>query len=197
MYKFFKISCLVASLLPLWFCIIIRYTIEFLAGTISWRWNDFIPYIFIFVLLSLFISLLANVHSICLIRAKSKENNNRETYKIKDINKKDNYTLDFLLSFIIPFLGFYSNGDSVERLIGVITSLIYIVIIFLIKSKNNQVFTNVFLEILSFKFYSISVGDNESNEIKIDNALLITNRKLVKKGDIIDVFQIQNDTFIL
>lgn len=195
MSKHFKIASLVASLFPLWLCVIIRYLVEMLFGDFSFKWAQVHIYLLIIIGIFLILSGVCNILCLVLFRDYSKHKNGRLTYRINSYSRRKNYTIDFLLSFIIPLLAFFSSSAAMEKIVGLITSIVYIAIIGVIYYKNNSVFSNIFFELFGYKFYEANVSFKMGQEEKSSDVLIISRKDEIQ--DLEDLKDITKDILVL
>lgn len=195
MSKHFKIASLIASLFPLWVCVMIRYLIEMGFGVFTLRWDQVHIYLLIFVGIMLVLSILSNVLCLVLFANYTSQKNGRTTYKINSCNRKKNYTIDFLLSFIVPLLAFFSSSVAEEKIIGLVISLIYIVIIGIIYYKNNSIFSNILFELFGYKFYEANVSVKNNQEERSFDTLIISTK--VGMQSVEDLKEIAKDILTL
>lgn len=145
MSKYFKFFMLITSFLPLWISILFSDFISIFYIKSDNIGTEIITIIIILVLS--IVSVFNILKCIKLEKVKSKEN-----ILIEEIILEKTITVEYLLSYVLPLFAF-----DFTLWFDCIKFLIYFFCIGYLSIKNDNVYTNIFLEILGYKIYRCRV----------------------------------------
>lgn len=175
MSKKFRWNMFYTSFIPLWVSLIVIYTCNIVEYLISNKFSfcEFIKVNGIQVLM-IFILIITNVISIYKLLSflKNKKNENDvEKSTISNVKKCNKFCSEFLLAYILPMVAF----DFME-IKSILIFLIYFFTIAFLCIRNNNVYSNILLEIFKYKFYEGDVTLRILGELKTIKKILIISK---------------------
>ena len=138
--------------------------------------SDFIFFICIFLLIL--------VNLIWIIIFKITRSWTSSTYTVKKSINRSSDALDYIIAYVITFLGFeFKTWQDITSI------FILLIVIFFVYVHSNLIFTNPLLNIFGFKIQQVEV--QEGGEM-----VLITKKFNLKKGDKITVKNMSDNIFL-
>ena len=163
MWLKFKWHMFITSFIPLWVAIVFIDIWDIVAGFIkNWArdisfWQNLssclimllLPVISVVIILVVLIISINGINSFIKTRQKGKNN-----YAIiKEAKKESRLTTEYLLSYILPLIAF-----DFGTLRDVILFLIFFALLAILCIKNNNLYTNIYLELRQYKIYTCDIG---------------------------------------
>lgn len=194
MDKRFKWNMLITSFIPLWVSIIISDMWDIVIYVVS-RWKhllnldmDFKYVLFRFLkanglmISSIMVISIVVVISIVdiklFIRAKEKEGNS-PVGRLLRITRANKLSAEFLLAYILPLIAFDFSDAK-----GVALFVLYFCVLAFLCIRNNNIYTNIYLEIKKFRMYECDVECRVANGSKVyKNSLVLSRRDLTTRTD--------------
>lgn len=153
----------ITSLIPLWLAIVFIDCWEMVDGSIK-KWNSNISTVenlsicastYLLQIISITIIIFVVVVSlICInrfLRSRADGKNNYAT--LKSAKKESKLTTEYLLSYILPLIAFdFGNLRDVILFLGFFAILAFLCI------KNNNLYTNIYLELRKYKIYTCDIA---------------------------------------
>lgn len=113
-----------------------------------------------------------------------------KTYFIDSINDQSDLSLNYLYTYIIPFLSFSYND-----LIGVFSVSIFVVMTAIIYINSNLLYINPFLNIMGYSMFKIKTNHDSR---KIDIIIIAENKNNnINIGDKVHLTPINNNIYLL
>lgn len=176
MSKNFKIYMFITSFLPLWLSIIFMDFISIFYMKANNIKTEIISIIIILVLL------IISMYKILKIRNIYDKKVSHSIY-ISDINIEKKLTTEHLLSYVLPLFAF-----DFTLWYDCVKFLIYFLSILLLCVKNDNVYINIFLEIMGYKVYSCKAKFNTEENYQI---YIISKEIMVfKNGHILNIIEL-------
>ena len=146
----------------------------------------------ILALLVIFIT----INSVCGINAFLKiqqKSVNKQSGRIMKAKKLRNLSSEFLLAYILPLIAF-----NFSVLCDVILFIVYFMFLAWLCVRNNNVYTNILLELKGYKIYECDIECNILNKtITYTDSLLISTQDLTLQiGNTIDYWDFDKDIYI-
>lgn len=187
----FKWNMFITSFIPLWIAIIVSDLWDIISYIICWEWqngskmqsnNFFVCFCMDNMLLLITISIVLTVVADSIIelsmfiRRKERETSKPKGHLIKT-ERSNKVSAEFLLAYILPMIAFdFSNVKSVALF------CLYFLILAYLCIRNNNVYTNIYLELKKYRMYKCDVECYIANGKKIyQNSLVISKRDLISK----------------
>ena len=159
MWRKFKWDMFVTSFIPLWISIIVIDTWEFVLIVLE-KWDEEIEFLEnlgallstgCVQIISIIIIIIVVICSICGINAflkklNSSDNNPKAT--VLKATKANKLSSEFLLAYILPMIAF-DFGDLQKLFLF----LIYFAVLSYLCIRNNNIYTNIFLEFKGYRMY--------------------------------------------
>lgn len=140
MSNLFKICMFVTSFIPLWISILFIEVMSLIEKT-KYFWSEIIMLVLIIVILPISVFIMAKFLG-------RKEAESGEPYEIVNAKQEKGLTSEFLLSYILPLFAFnFTEWKSV------VLFLIYFLILAFLCIRNDNVYANLVLEKMHYKFY--------------------------------------------
>ena len=204
-----KVALFITSFFPLWVSIffinfwsVITFVLPKLKNRISLEmitWNNFLVLFFekwLELSFSIFILFLFIYSAIILnnfIKRNSKSTNNSNG-QIKKVTRAFNLSSDFLLAYILPMVAFdFSNLKDVILFVTLFLTLAFLCI------RNENIYTNLFLEFLGYQMFYIDLKEdiNDESSIVRENILFLSKEDLrLRINGEITYYQINNFIYI-
>lgn len=167
----FKFAMFITSLLPLWVTIIfldlwdiIQSLVDNINLLLYLTQIISVAVIFVVCLISIFY-LLYFLHY--------KENTRYRTFTIIAAHKENRLTVQFLISYIVPLIAFdFSNIKDL------IVFVLFIFVLGYLCIKNNNVYINIFLELLHYKIYIVTFKYKLIDDVIEENVFALSKIKL-------------------
>ena len=146
---------------------------------------------FLLPIISVIIILIVSLISInginSFIKTRQKVKNNYAV--IKGAKKESRLTTEYLLSYILPLIAF-----DFGSLRDVILFLIFFAVLAILCIKNNNLYTNFYLEIWHYKIYTCDIGisimDKENEYL---NCFVLSKEDLTQNiGETLNVWEFEN-----
>lgn len=190
MDKKFKWNMFITSFIPLWLSIIVAdvwSVIEY--GINHWSYGQKFIYNLkylagenIVCLLVVFITFILMLISICSINIFIKDkrsNNNPPKVKIKNALRVNKLSTEYLLAYILPMIAF----DFAE-LKSIILFVIYFAMLAFLCIRNNNVYTNIWLEFKGYKMFLCALeAEKLGRTYEYNNCLVISKNNLTTQID--------------
>lgn len=140
MSNLFKICMFVTSFIPLWISILFIEVMSLIEKT-KYFWSEVIMLTLIIVILPLSVFVMISF-------LRKKETEAGEPYEIVNAKQEKGLTSEFLLSYILPLFAFdFTEWKSV------VLFWIYFLILAFLCIRNDNVYANLVLEKMHYKFY--------------------------------------------
>lgn len=163
MGKKFKWDMFVTSFIPLWVSIVVidiwttfesmfsswDHEISYWDNLFATAIDNLLPIITIFILLVFVISSMRNIKK--FLNARSKEPN-KPSGTIKSARRANKLTSEFLLAYILPMIAF-----DFSEIKSVVLFIVYFSVLAFLCIRNNNVYTNIYLEFLRHKMYDCDI----------------------------------------
>lgn len=190
MNKFFKWNMFVTALLPLWVSIIFKNLWDFFD---HYNKDKFFTLEINFVIVILILCLFSCFSMISFLRYKKKDKNLKEGI-VKKAKLENKLSSEFLLFYILPMIVFdYSKLRDVFLFCLIFLTLAFLCI------RNNNIYTNILLEILGYKIYKADVGISVLDKKEINKDMLIISGKniVLSIDNVIEFLDFENDIYIV
>lgn len=204
-----KIALFITSFFPLWVSIffinfwsVITFVLPKLKNRISLEmitWNNFLEFFcekwleISFSILILFLFIYSAIILNNFIKRNSKSTNNSNG-QIKKVTRAFNLSSDFLLAYILPMVAFdFSNLKDVILFVTLFLTLAFLCI------RNENIYTNLFLEFLGYQMFYIDLKEdiNDESSIVRENILFLSKEDLrLRINGEITYYQINNFIYI-
>lgn len=204
-----KIALFITSFFPLWVSIffinfwsVITFVLPKLKNRISLEmitWNNFLELFcekwleISFSILILFLFIYSAIILNNFIKRNSKSTNNSNG-QIKKVTRAFNLSSDFLLAYILPMVAFdFSNLKDVILFVTLFLTLAFLCI------RNENIYTNLFLEFLGYQMFYIDLKEdiNDESSIVRENILFLSKEDLrLRINGEITYYQINNFIYI-
>lgn len=163
MGKFFKWSMFFTSFLPLWFSIIVIDLFDIIGYLLKHvQFNPLrheqilcviscisVPIITICVIL---LCSAVSIYGVNQEISKQKKNPKLPSGRITRAKKANKITTEFLLAYILPMIAFdYTNLKQI------VLFLVYFTVLSFLCIRNNNIYTNILLEIKGYKMYDCDI----------------------------------------
>lgn len=204
-----KVALFITSFFPLWVSIffinfwsVITFVLPKLKNRISLEmitWNNFLELFcekwleISFSILILFLFIYSAIILNNFIKRNSKSTNNSNG-QIKKVTRAFNLSSDFLLAYILPMVAFdFSNLKDVILFVTLFLTLAFLCI------RNENIYTNLFLEFLGYQMFYIDLKEdiNDESSIVRENILFLSKEDLrLRINGEITYYQINNFIYI-
>lgn len=204
-----KVALFITSFFPLWVSIffinfwsVIIFVLPKLKNRISLEmitWNNFLELFcekwleISFSILILFLFIYSAIILNNFIKRNSKSTNNSNG-QIKKVTRAFNLSSDFLLAYILPMVAFdFSNLKDVILFVTLFLTLAFLCI------RNENIYTNLFLEFLGYQMFYIDLKEdiNDESSIVRENILFLSKEDLrLRINGEITYYQINNFIYI-
>lgn len=185
MNKLFKSAMFFTSFLPLWVTILF-INIKSIVECNTPLWTEYIS------VACVLLGLLAS--AIIFLGAKrGLKKVVYKKYRILEATQEKGITSEFLLSYILPLFAFdFTKWDDV------IQFLIYFSILAFLCIRNNNVYANLFFEIMHYKFYTCElIWTSEPTTAPIQ-IIAISNKNLcANKGNTVDISPLNKPFYLV
>ena len=195
----------VTSFIPLWISIIVIDIWTVIESTTK-KWNcaarlwenmltatinNLLPIITILLLLFLVISSMISIKKFLDNRMKE---NNKPKGTIKSARKANKLSSEFLLAYILPMIAF-----DFENIKAVVLFIIYFSVLAILCIRNNNVYTNIFVEFLGYKMYECAIEcQGLSDKYLYENCLLISRIDLTLEiGNDLPYWDFENYIYVI
>ena len=122
------------------------------------------------LMLSIYIVISINHINSVIQREKHSQGKSKGT--VKRARKANKLTSEFLLAYILPMFAFdFSNLKSI------VLFLIYFGILSFLCIRNNNIYTNIFLEIKGYRMYDCDIECNVMNDLHLYTDSIIISKK--------------------
>lgn len=203
------VALFITSFFPLWVSIffinfwsVITFVLPKLKNRISLEmitWNNFLELFcekwleISFSILILFLFIYSAIILNNFIKRNSKSTNNSNG-QIKKVTRAFNLSSDFLLAYILPMVAFdFSNLKDVILFVTLFLTLAFLCI------RNENIYTNLFLEFLGYQMFYIDLKEdiNDESSIVRENILFLSKEDLrLRINGEITYYQINNFIYI-
>lgn len=204
-----KVALFITSFFPLWVSIffinlwsVIKFSLPKLKNRVSLKmitWNNFLELFcekwleISFSILILFLFIYSAIILNNFIKRNSKSTNNSNG-QIKKVIRAFNLSSDFLLAYILPMVAFnFSNLRDVILFVTLFLTLAFLCI------RNENIYTNLFLEFLGYQMFYIDLKEdiNDESSIVRENILFLSKEDLrLRINGEITYYQINNFIYI-
>ena len=200
----FKWDMFVTSFLPLWISIFVINIWNICANALD-NWNGKISVcanvidvlvnnVTEFVVL-VFICIIA-INGMCSISnflKRQNATNNKQTAKIIRAKKANKLSAEFLLTYILPMIAF-----DFSKLQDITLFVIYFIVLAILCVRNNNVYTNIYLEFKGYKMYECDMECAILNKKHVyTDSLVISSKDLtVEIGNSIKYWDFENYIYI-
>lgn len=190
MDKRFKWNMFITSFIPLWLSIIVADIWSVIGyGIKNWSHKRNLIYnlkylalenvICISVIFITFILMLISAWSINMFLRDKRSNNTPPKVKIKRALRANKLSTEFLLAYILPMIAF----DFTE-LKSVVLFVIYFAMLTFLCIRNNNVYTNIWLEFKGYKMYTCDIETEKlGRPHEYNDCLVISKNDLTTKID--------------
>lgn len=190
-----KVALFITSFFPLWVSIffINLWSVKMIT------WNNFLELFcekwleISFSILILFLFIYSAIILNNFIKRNSKSTNNSNG-QIKKVTRAFNLSSDFLLAYILPMVAFnFSNLRDVILFVTLFLTLAFLCI------RNENIYTNLFLEFLGYQMFYIDLKEdiNDESSIVRENILFLSKEDLrLRINGEITYYQINNFIYI-
>lgn len=193
--KKFKWHMLITSFYPMWLSIILTFSFDIGKALLKCNklgWFHYVEMaIFCVIIVNVIISTIFVVEFVK--RKTSNQNEKSGIATIIEAKRSNKLLTDFLLSYILPMIAF----DFASPL-GMALFIIYFIILAILSIRNNNVYTNILMEIMRFKIYLCTLQYKVGTEIvKLSDCLVLSKLKLpAKVNQEIYYFDFDKDIFL-
>ncbi|MCI5893559.1 MAG: hypothetical protein MRZ66_09240 [Clostridiales bacterium] len=190
MGKKFKWDMIITSFIPLWISIIIVSCFDigkFIAENPKYNQN-LITYLFrivfnmrmMFILILIVVTVLINsIIGINSFLKTVQTSGNKQNGKIMKSKKASSSIPEFLIAYILPMIAF----DFTE-IQGIILFCVYFFILSWLCIRNNDVYTNILLEIKKYKMYKCDIECNVLNgKVVYYDSIIISKQDLTMQNN--------------
>ena len=177
----FKTNMFITSFLPLWFSIIFMNVWDIGTHIIE-NWNNNITFsvniksavesnwLGIVVVLLAFITPIYSMTSIAKFIKEKAKTPNKPRAKVVKAKRANKLTSEFLLAYILPMIAFDFTDPR-----DLILFTVYFIVLARLCISNNNIYTNIFLEIKKYKLYECDIERCVMNKTKTyENTLVIS-----------------------
>lgn len=201
----FKWHMFVTSFLPLWLSIIIidiwdafEYGLEKwnadsdvvtnLANIVTAKWLNFALVCLLIILCGVAIIWLNN-----FLKKKKKRSDRAEKSKIIKARKERLLSSEYLLAYVLPLVAF-----DFSALRDVIVFIIFFSVLAFLCVRNDNIYTNIFLELKGYKLYMCDIERVLVDKNKVVNDVLFLSKNDLRQrtNGSIPVVEFSNDIFI-
>ena len=182
----FKLAIFLTSFLPLWITILFIEIVSIYEKEKSA--NLTIEYIMIALIVIILV-----FSFICVSRALKKVHSSRlRPYIIREAKMESGISTEFLLSYILPLIAFdFTSWDQIIQFI------FFFLILTFLSVRNNNVYVNVWLEVMGYRFYSCQlVWESEPNTDTIDGLVLSKVDLVSRKGTVVELLNLNPPFYI-
>lgn len=204
MNKKFKWDMFITSLIPLWLSMLTftgfdigTYILGNPIGEMKWYtylYDFFRSNILEFIIMiAVSFTVLNSICGICIFLRRQGESGNKQSGTIIVAKKLRNVSSEFLLAYILPLIAF-----DFSILKDVILFAIYFFLLAWLCVRNNNVYTNIFLELKGYKVYECSFKRYVMNmPVVYSDSLIISKQDLTLLiNNKIDYWDFDNDIYI-
>ena len=203
-----KWNMFITSFIPLWITIVLSDLWDIM-GYILVRWNnrdnlqfDFqdalrrfleanlLTFVTIIVICILVITSVIGLNG--FLKKKEQEENTLRGRLLR-VSRANKLSAEFLLAYILPMVAFdFSKGK------GVMLFVVYFLILAYLCIRNNNIYTNIYLELKRYRMYECDVECRVANGYKIyPDSLVISRRDLTtRSGDDMKYWDFDNYVYI-
>lgn len=186
----FKWNMFVTAFIPLWISIIVADVWDIVEdGMGYWSYKNGILFILnqiyqtklvsILVVLVTFLMMLCSICSISRFIKEKRNHNELPKIKIKKAIRADKLSSEFLLAYILPMLAF-----DFTKLKSVFLFVIYFCVLAFLCIRNNNVYTNIWLEFKGYKMFLCDLETKRMSRTHIyTDCLVISKNNLTVKID--------------
>ena len=203
--KKFKWDMLITSFIPLWISIIIIYGYNLINYIINCNlpyknlmeylsnlfFNNIIEFIGILILI---IVSFNSIHGINKFLREQKNSRNKQSGKLLKTKKIKTLSSDFLLAYILPMTAF--DFSSVR---DIILFIVYFTLLAWICLRNNNIYTNILLEIKGYKMYECDIQCTVLNQATTySDSLVISQKDLTMQiNNNVDFWDFENYIYLV
>lgn len=199
MWLKFKWHMFITSFIPLWVAIVFIDVWDIVVGFIK-NWTKDISFwqnlsgcliMFLLPIISVIIILIVSIISInginAFIKTRQKGKNNYAV--IKNAKKESRLTTEYLLSYILPLIAF-----DFSCLRDVILFLIVFAVLAILCIKNNNLYTNIYLELRHYNIYTCDIGISiMDKENEYFNCFVLSKEDLTQNiGEQLNMWEFEN-----
>ena len=187
MWNRFKWHMFVTSFIPLWATIIFIDVWEMVCqGRKTWKTeftflenikncisNNMIQFISVLVI---FLVVIVSIISIEKAMRKREKANN-DVAIIKKVHKESFLSTQYLLSYILPLVAF-----DFGSLRDIIIFLLFFAVLAFLSIRNNNVYTNIYLELRSYKIYTCDIQITKiDKKVKYEDCFVLSKVDLIQE----------------
>ena len=199
----FKCSMFITSFIPLWISIIVSDSWVLLSGAVKLLKYDSILlsiinickvyYLCIIVIIIIIFVMISSISYINNFIREKKNNTNPPVVCIRSAVKSNKLSSEFLLAYILPMIAF-----DFADLKNLVLFSIYFTILAFLCIRNNNVYTNIFLEIKGYKMYICNLEKNNIGVMSIyEDCLVISKNNLtIDIGNNMAYWDFENNIYI-
>ena len=199
----FKCSMFITSFIPLWISIIVSDCWVLLSGAVKLLKYDSILlsiinickvyYLCIIVIIIITFVMVSSIFYIKKFIREKRSNTNPPEICIRSAVKSNKLSSDFLLAYILPMIAF-----DFADLKNLVLFLIYFTILAFLCIRNNNVYTNIFLEMKGYKMYICNLEKNNIGVVsKYEDCLVISKNNLtIDIGNNMGYWDFENNIYI-
>lgn len=197
-----KLSLFITAFLPLWCSMIVTY-IWSIGSYIGDKWcrrdrfqrnliRVFENNVFTIIMISI---ILSGICICCLVIKKEiiERKEPRPKARVCNVRRANKLSSEFLLAYVLPMVSF-----DFLAIRDIILFIIYFITLAIICLKNNNVYTNIFLELYGFNLYECDLTRKVIDvDIEYKGALIISRLDLTQPGNSnIDYYDFDNYVYI-
>ncbi len=112
-------------------------------------------------------------------------------YKVLTVTGKGSEALNYIVTYIIPFLSFKTS-----QLEDLISLLIFLVIIAFVYIESNLLYINPMLNIIGYRIYESEVKSVETQASEEFSLIVITSEKRIKKKSTVRLIHLSDDIYL-
>lgn len=185
MNKFFKFAMFYTSFTPLWITILFINTLSICKGNKNII-TELVGICSILVIFAFSLVIIIKVF-------KNIQNNHIIDYKIINATQEKGITSEYLLSYILPLFVFdFTKWESIVQF------LIYYVILAFLCVRNNNVYVNLILECMGYRFYSCKLIWASEPKVSPKQAIVISKKNLCSMpGSTIDAIRLDSPFYLM
>jgi len=204
MWRKFKWDMFVTSFIPLWISIF-AINIWDIVSVFLRQWNQKtnaidnihnclysarIQWISIVVIAAMVIISIAGINGFI---KKLKVSTNNSLGKIVNATKANKLSAEFLLAYILPMIAF--NFDEIQN---IVLFLIYFAVLAFLCIRNNNIYTNIYLEFKGYKMYTCNIECSvlEGKHLYHDSLIISTIDLTLEEGNNVEYWDFDNYIYI-
>lgn len=185
MSNLFKFSMFFTSFIPLWITVIFKDVLSIYSNE-KYVCTEWISIILIMIVLVMSITIMIKG-----IKTMEKSRG-YSPYKIISVEKLNGLSSEYLLAYVVPLFAF-----DFTTWFGAVEFLVYFLILMFLCVKNNNVYSNLILEIQDYKFYNCELQNAIETQTPTICKTIISKQPLSSKnGHVIDIIELDSPFYL-